>query len=95
MKIRLSFVSNSSSSSFIISKRNLSNSQIRDIFNHSSVAEQINLREGKTVFDNTECSWSVYDNEDEIKLFTDMDNFDMEEFLEYIGVSESNLIKGY
>jgi len=82
MKTRLGFVSNSSSSSFIISKQFLNEWQIDAIKNHTT-----NLyfkRSGCDKYD----AWNI--NEDELFVYgsTGMDNFDMREFLSMIGVDD-------
>lgn len=74
MKIRLDFVTNSSSSSFIISKFCLSDDQIEGIRNHALVAEKLNLKY-------YEDSWSIDENNKSITGDTSMDNFSMREFL--------------
>ncbi len=87
MKIRQGFVSNSSSSSFIVSKNVLSNSQIRKIKNH--------IKYAKTNFqmDNADSieRWGIEETEEEITMSTGMDNFDMHEFLVKIGVHDNNI----
>lgn len=79
MKIRTGFVSNSSSSSFVINKYWLSQDQVQKICNHTSIGEEMGMS-------NTDWSWSITDNEKTIEGSTYMDNFDMREFLENIGV---------
>jgi hypothetical protein len=69
MKIRSGFVSNSSSSSFVIFKDGLSCKQRDAILNHSEVV-------------NIGLAWEVDDsNPDFITVRTDMDNFNMQEYI--------------
>ena len=78
MKTRNGFVSNSSSSSFIICKNLLTEWQIEAIKNHTS-SDEYNR-------------W--YISEDDIYIYgsTSMDNFDMREFLCMIGINP-NVVK--
>jgi hypothetical protein len=75
MKRRIGFVSNSSSSSFIISRQYLSYEQIDKIKNHIDRVERFDDR------------WHIDEEEDYIKGYCDMDNFNMREYLENIGVN--------
>lgn len=92
MKIRLDFVTNSSSSAFIIKKHRLTEQQIYMIKEHSyfgAIFNGIYLRAGKTdlaPFYND--SWIIEEEIDEIHGETSMDNFGMQEFLEHIGVED-------
>lgn len=79
MKIRQGFVSNSSSSSFVIPMSALTPEQLDKIHNH--------IKEGKKL--GMDCcedrnAWEI--KESTISLSTFMDNFDMYHFLREIGV---------
>jgi hypothetical protein len=85
MKIRTAFVSNSSSSSFVIEKKYLSPEQIKQIVNHSEIGEEMGLLYSKS--DN----WEVKESKNVICCYTWMDNFDMKMFLEKINVPMANV----
>lgn len=84
MKVRRDFVTNSSSSSFIISKRCLNEDQIEAIREHSFLGEKLGL-------EYSDEPWYISENNNYITGDTFMDNFDMEEFLEKIGVKSKNV----
>jgi hypothetical protein len=71
MKIKNGFVSNSSSSSFLINKRHLSSEQIESIKDHKNCG----LEDADTD------AWTITENKHQIKGYTDMDNFSMDYFL--------------
>ena len=86
MKKRNGFVSNSSSSSFIIAKKDLTSDQILAITYHeesdywkSHVAERFS---GLTNID----IWNIYEDNEVLTGSTSMDNFSMIEYFEIIGV---------
>ena len=86
MKIRKGFVSNSSSSSFVIEARNLSEKQIEQIMDHGSIC-QLDYEE----------RWDVDKaiNEFNARVITGyvfMDNFDMHKYLtKYVHVDEDQI----
>jgi len=85
MKLRKGFVSNSSSSSFIIERKILSKEQIDMIRNHMEVASKTEeFAEDFKRASFEDCRWEIKESNDEILGGTDMDNFDMGFFLEKI-----------
>ena len=79
MKFRKDFVTNSSSSSFLICKKILSDDQIDAIRNHAALAERMGLY----CYDEP---WNINENDLFITGYTWMDNFSMHEFFEKIGI---------
>lgn len=104
-KIRTGFVSNSSSSSFILSKNLLEDEQIDLIINHKEYSKEIlerlnNDKIFKIVsgvyhfsdyeFDATGWNeWNVKQSDNFILLETNLDNFNMEQYLEIIRATNS------
>ena len=83
MKTRHGFVSNSSSSSFVIKKVFLTTLQIWAIKNHVKVATEAELNLGPIRDDD---AWKIDETEDELSVHVSMDNFDMRHFFEEIGI---------
>ena len=74
MKVRNGFVSNSSSSSFVIPIKALDEGQIELIKNHIAVSPN----------EDSGDAWSIYLNDNCLRGYTHMDNFDMRRFLERV-----------
>ena len=91
MKKRIGFVSNSSASSFVLSKSVLTDEQLDAILNHTQYARE-NFERDETkiydpIFDFKEYDeWFVVVDGDEVMGYTWMTNFGMEEFFARIGV---------
>jgi hypothetical protein len=89
MKIKVDFVTNSSSASFTINKKVLTKRQIMLIKNHIEVARML------ARIDNNDWwydPWTIWETKKHISGSTFMDNFDMAEFLKIIGVEGENIV---
>jgi len=81
MKTRTGFVSNSSSSSFIIAISDLTIEQLHKIENHIETAKEMPHDLGCL-----DCPWDIERFPEYIKGRTGMDNFDMHMLMKVIGV---------
>jgi hypothetical protein len=93
MKIRSGFVSNSSSSSFVIDKYNLSQRQIDRITNHIEESKGMTARDEEWGWCNNEGdAWEITVDDEAVRGSTFMDSFDMQDFLRQIGVDDDDII---
>lgn len=89
MKVRNGFVSNSSSSSFVISIDMLTDTQIMAIWNHIQEADK---HCGEWDFGSCDDydEWIIEQDDSTISGYTNMDNFDMYTFLQdYLHIPEN------
>ena len=101
MRVRSGFVSNSSSCSFTINKRNLTNLQmylidnIKEAADHWDARQRIINRESPDDYKNLfefdrywiSTPWSREDDDNNMKWYTSMDNFDLYTFMiEVVGI---------
>lgn len=85
IRIRIGFVSNSSSSSFIIAKELLNSEQLDAIRNHYDHALKNQLVDFTYLSRSDE--WHLVENDEYIGGHTMMANFEMDDFLKKIGVN--------
>ncbi len=94
MKIRNGFVSNSSSSSFVVIKNGLSEKQIELIKNHAEEVRKRRFIEKYGYDYNPQDAWDIYETIDTIQLSTIIDNFDMYTYLiGYCDISPLKIIQ--
>lgn len=84
MKERLGFVSNSSSASFIVYKKNLKASTINKIKNPKHFAEKLNQEKDYNFC--TDNSWHIIEDDYLIEGQAIIDNYPINEYLEAIGL---------
>lgn len=84
MKVRLDFITNSSSASFIIKKKDISEKQLLMIKGHDEFAVLLHY---KGYIDR----WQITETETTIEGDTSMDNFDMFWFLKEIGIKKDQV----
>ncbi len=89
MRIRSGFVSNSSSSSFVVALCNISQNQLHKIWHHDIYGEKLGIPYAREGY------WNIVTGKGIVRGFTLMDNFDMGDFLEKIGVTGVILRDGY
>jgi hypothetical protein len=82
MKIRTNFVSNSSSSSFVVYKRDITAAQAQQIKNHAELGESFGVS-------HTDWAWLIDENGIAITGSVSMDNFSMRDYFDKIGIPES------
>lgn len=85
-KIREDYVTNSSSSSFIIAKKYIDSDQIEAIRKHITLGKKMGMVDDKWDF-----PWDITENDEFISGYVSMDNFDMYTFLNKIGVDENKV----
>lgn len=83
MRYRKDFVTNSSSSSFLIEKKYLDDDQIQAIKEYEYMGEKLGIPYSHDPFS----CWDISENETKIAGYTSMDNFSFAEFFEKIGVN--------
>lgn len=90
MKIKQDYVTNSSSSSFIIKLSDITELQKYQILNHYEVAKEKGWLDE---YCGEEDKWhNIKEKDGELHGFTNMDNFNMEDFMIKIGVNKARFM---
>lgn len=84
MKIRTDYVTNSSSSSFIIAKRNLDTDQIKAVREHWTLAKKMGM-----IDEGWDYPWQIEENDSYITGYVSMDNFQISDLFDKIGIDDS------
>lgn len=87
MKIRTSFVTNSSSASYVILKKGLTKIQI-DLLLDPSILR--NKMPSMFQYDGPD-SWTKKDNGRSISISTSMDNFDYRDVFDFLNIPDANI----
>ena len=85
MKTRLGFVSNSSSASFIIARKNLTEDQENSLRWHIEKGARHGIRADK------HDRWTVRFTKEQVYGSTSMTNFDMRKFMRIIGIADEHI----
>jgi len=88
MKIKMGFVSNSSSASYVIPKKILSEEQISQIKNHIEYAQE---HFPQIAWAEKGQEWDIVEIDDNITACTGMNNFDIYDFFIAIGIKEDDI----
>ena len=87
MKYRLTFVTNSSSASYVVLKKGVSEAQIVLLLDPTPLK---NKKPTWFKYDGPG-SWSVNDHKDSVHFWTSMDNFDYTEVFDFLGIPDENI----
>jgi hypothetical protein len=86
MRIRVNFVSNSSSASFILQKSKMSSLQIYAMLHLPEMIDKLNMSK------NDDDGWSIHDDGEFIRGDTIMDNDGMNKFFKAIGLNNNAIV---
>jgi hypothetical protein len=90
MKTRHGFVSNSSSSSFAVPRTAVSDKQLHKIKNYRHFGKKLGIPFAESPVSGFD-DWEITESKHSVKGSTQMNNFDMRDFLEKIGIDPQEI----
>ena len=93
MKIRAGFVSNSSSASFVVDKRLITEAQAELLRRHSIIASMLYNELKTNIFDSADQSWELDETKTKLEFSTTMNNFDLPGFAKEIGIPQEAIVE--
>jgi len=91
MKLKLDYVTNSSSCSFYIMLDRITALQRLMIYNHIELSNVIKYDKKYTLYNDPGAAWAITEDNEKIMGDTSMDNFDMYWFLDKIGINSDHI----
>ena len=91
MKLKIDFITNSSSASFYIMLDLITDTQRLMIYNHIELSNVMKYNKNYELYNDLGSAWKITEDDKKIMGDTGMDNFDMYWFLDKIGINSDHI----